>query len=75
MPRMEELAARNELYVFRDVTAPNSFTNNVLPKLLSFEAHDVDEKFFEVPNIIDLMRAAGFRTWYLSNQANASELG
>ena len=73
-PELRKRAAAGELFVFRDVVAPHSFTMCSVEKLLTLAAHDRRESFLELPNIFDLAKQAGFRTFWLCNQPQISDV-
>lgn len=72
-PLLKKRAENGELTVFTDVVAPHSFTMYSVPKMLTFAAHDVQESFLEVPNIFDLAKSAGFKTFWLCNHPAMSD--
>ncbi|MBQ9771356.1 MAG: phosphoethanolamine transferase [Lentisphaeria bacterium] len=66
-PLLKKRVENGELFVFTDVVAPHSFTMYSVPKLLTLAAHDVRGAFLEMPNIFDLTKSAGFKTFWLCN--------
>lgn len=66
-PLLLKRVKNGELTVFTDVVAPHSFTMYSIPKLLTLAAHDTSETYLEMPNIFDLSRSAGFKTYWLCN--------
>ncbi len=74
-PRMTERYRAGMLEVFRDAVAPHSMTVYALAKVLTFEAHDSDYTYYESPNLCDVMKMAGFRTWWLDNQGQLNAIG
>ncbi len=66
-PLLKKRYENAELFVFRNAVAPHAFTMYSVPKLLSLEAHDVQETFVETPNIFDIASSAGFKTWWICN--------
>ncbi|MDD4746299.1 MAG: sulfatase-like hydrolase/transferase [Salinivirgaceae bacterium] len=65
-PLLNEI--RDELFVFQDVIAPHSHTNPVLSKVLTFANHENMDLMYSTPTIIEYMKSAGFKTFWLSNQ-------
>jgi heptose-I-phosphate ethanolaminephosphotransferase len=65
-PLLNEI--RDELYVFEDVIAPHSHTNPVLSKVLTFANHENMDLLYSKPTIVEYMKSAGFKTFWLSNQ-------
>lgn len=67
-PALERLAS--ELAVFTDVVSPHSHTDSSLERVLTL-ANDANRMRFADPgnhSLVDLLRAAGFETWWISNQ-------
>mgnify|MGYP001247389564 CR=1 FL=1 len=59
-------AMKDDLYVFDDVISPHSHTRKSLRKALTFT--DFENSGDNLPSIIELFNAAGFKTYWLSNQ-------
>ena len=74
-PRLEARRKAGELAVFTDAVAPHSMTVYALAKVLTLEAHDSDYTYYDSPNLCDVMKAAGFRTWWIDNQGQMNALG
>lgn len=74
-PNLDELAAKGELAVFRDTISPEAATVAVLRKLLTFADMDSSKPWYEYNNMIDVMKAAGYRTYWLSNQESSGIWG
>lgn len=67
-PELARLAS--ELAVFTDVVSPHSHTDPSLERVLTL-ANDANRLRFTDPqnySLIELLRAAGFATWWISNQ-------
>lgn len=65
-PRLS--AIRDDLFVFRDVISPHSHTNLVMKQLLTFNNSDNDEDWYRYPTLMNCLKQAGFRTYWVSNQ-------
>jgi heptose-I-phosphate ethanolaminephosphotransferase len=67
-PALDRLRA--ELAVFVDAVAPHSHTDPSLERVLTLSKTDNSLGFTDPGNhsLIELLRAAGFATWWLSNQ-------
>jgi heptose-I-phosphate ethanolaminephosphotransferase len=65
-PKLEQMA--HELYLMRDACSSRNTTIPALQEMLTFASRENHAPLFESPNIIQLMRAAGFQTYWLSNQ-------
>lgn len=74
-PNLDELAAKGELAVFRDAISPEAATVAVLRKLLTFADMDSSQPWYQYNNMIDVMKAAGYRTYWLSNQESSGIWG
>jgi heptose-I-phosphate ethanolaminephosphotransferase len=65
-PELESI--RNELLVFNNVVSPYAHTIPCLRTLLTFATRNDTAPLFNEPSLIALLNAAGFDTWWLSNQ-------
>jgi heptose-I-phosphate ethanolaminephosphotransferase len=59
---------RSELYVGQDVCSSRGTTISSLIEMLSFATHDDHSLVFKAPNLIQLMKLAGYETYWISNQ-------
>lgn len=67
-PRLDKLAAAHDLIVYRNAFSNHTHTMPVLSWALT-EANQFNHRhYFKSPSIINLANAAGFTTWWLSNQ-------
>ena len=69
-PYMNSLKNKGELNIFTDVVSPHHFTRESLKKLVTTYAYDSNKSFENSINIIDIMKKAGFKTYWISNQEN-----
>lgn len=74
-PNLQKMQDENNLYTFRDVISPHSTTIAVLSKLLTFCHLESDKDWYEYNNIVDVMNAAGYKTFWLSNQESSGVWG
>lgn len=74
-PYLTEEKNKDNLIIFNDVVSPHHFTRETLKKIITTEAHDNNIKFTEAENIIDIMKKAGFKTYWLSNQEDFAYRG
>ncbi len=76
-PNLNALKASGNLFEFSDTIAPESHTNPALAKLLTFNNYENSQssKWYEHMNIIDLMKIAGYKTQWFSNQEAVSIWG
>lgn len=61
-------AMRDDLYVFDDVISPSYLTAFSIVKMLSPASIDAPDLWKNTPNIVQLAKAAGYKTFWLSNQ-------
>ncbi|MCX7985416.1 MAG: sulfatase-like hydrolase/transferase [Bacteroidales bacterium] len=64
---------KDELYIFDSIIAPHSHTNPVLAKVLSFANFENMELLYTKRSLIEYMKDAGYKTYWLSNQQFANE--
>ena len=74
-PNLDALNAKGELSVFTDCISPHSTTIAVLSKLFTFCDYESDKEWFHYNNLIDVMNAAGYKTYWLSNQETSGIWG
>ena len=75
-PYLNSLQQHGNLFVFNDIVAPNSHTDIVISKLLTFSNYENESiPWFKQMNLIDTMKLAGFHTWWFSNQEAISIFG
>lgn len=66
-PYMDALA--DSLFVFTDALASSQITSSNIERILTFKPDDrVYGDWYNYPTLIDLFNAAGYRTYWLSNQ-------
>ena len=77
-PNLDELAAKGDIAVFRDVISPEGATVAALQKILTFadeESMAAGQAWYRTNNLIDVMNAAGYATHWLSNQESSGVWG
>lgn len=75
-PLLQELQKSGNLVVFSDVIAPHAHTNEALQKVLTFSNYENGQTpWFKQQNLINVMRFAGYKSIWLSNQEAFSVLG
>ena len=67
-PRLDALKEKGELSVFRDVIASRVYTVEMLQQALSFANQEEPDRFLTEPNLMNLMKQAGYRTYWITNQ-------
>jgi heptose-I-phosphate ethanolaminephosphotransferase len=67
-PELDRLAG--EMAIFQDAVSPHSHTDHSLELVLTLAKQDNRLRFTDAANysLIELLRAAGFATWWISNQ-------
>ncbi len=74
-PRLSALDRQKKIFTFRDVISPHSTTVAVLSKLLTFCDYESDKEWYEYNNLVDVLNAAGYKTFWLSNQESSGIWG
>lgn len=67
-PFLDSLYRQGELYRFSDVICPSLYTSASIQKIMSFFNNESKGKWYDYANIIDVMKAAGCKTYWISNQ-------
>ncbi|GHU31052.1 phosphoethanolamine transferase CptA [Betaproteobacteria bacterium] len=67
-PRLDALKETGELSVFRDVIASRVYTVEMLQQALSFANQEEPDRFLTEPNLMNLMKQAGYRIHWITNQ-------
>lgn len=66
-PRLD--SRRDSLFIFSDALASSTLTMYNMERLLSFKSdEDSTKEWWEFPFTVDVFKAAGYRTYWLSNQ-------
>jgi heptose-I-phosphate ethanolaminephosphotransferase len=65
-PRLS--ARADELFVFTDVVSPHSHTIPTLKKFFTFHNAEASGQWHAGPVLLDVMNAAGYKTYWISNQ-------
>lgn len=74
-PNLMKLREKGEIVVFNDIISPHSTTVAVLSELFTFCDHESDKPWYEYNTLIDVMHAAGYKTFWLSNQESSGAWG
>jgi heptose-I-phosphate ethanolaminephosphotransferase len=67
-------SARDKLFIAKDVCSSRGATAPALKELLSFANREDGGVLFTAPNLIEVMKAAGYKTFWISNQQNTGFL-
>lgn len=67
-PNLKKLENKNELFVFKDVVAPNTDTFKTLRQVLTFANQQNKKLWHKEMNIIDAMKLLNYQTLWFSNQ-------
>lgn len=65
-PKLDALA--NEILVFRDAVSSFGSSNREITRILTVSDHQNDQNWREEPDIMGLAKAAGYKTFWLTNQ-------
>lgn len=74
-PNLDDLNSKGELAVFKEVIAPQGATAAVLRELFTFADAENTDTWYKYNNLIDIMKKAGYRTSWLSNQESSGIWG
>ena len=74
-PNLDDLQAKGELAVYREVIAPQGATAAALREIFTFADVENTDTWYRYHNLIDIMKAAGYRTYWLSNQESSGIWG
>jgi heptose-I-phosphate ethanolaminephosphotransferase len=72
-PRLDALKEKGELFVFSNVIASRPYTIESLQHAFSFAHPEEPERFLTEPNLMNLMRQAGYKTFWLTNHQTMSD--
>ncbi|MDR2306034.1 MAG: phosphoethanolamine transferase CptA [Paucimonas sp.] len=68
-PNLDALAASGQgLTVFRNVVSPRPYTIEVMQQILTFGDEEHPDRFLTDPSLINLMKQAGYKTFWITNQ-------
>lgn len=68
-PNLDALAASDKgLTVFRNVVSPRPYTIEVMQQILTFGDEQNPDRFLTDPSLINLMKQAGYKTFWITNQ-------
>jgi len=68
-PNLDALAAADHnLTVFQDVVSPRPYTIEVMQQILTFGDEQHPDRFLDSPSLINLMKQAGYKTFWITNQ-------
>ncbi|MFV3328468.1 phosphoethanolamine transferase CptA [Pseudomonas sp. NY15372] len=68
-PNLDALAsADKQLTVFRNVVSPRPYTIEVMQQILTFGDQKSPDRFLTDPSLINLMKQAGYKTFWITNQ-------
>ncbi len=74
-PNLDELQEKGEIAVFQDTVSPKSATAAVLRELFTFHDAEDPEMWYRRNNFMDVLKAAGYRTYWISNQDSSGIWG
>ncbi|KAF1052710.1 MAG: Phosphoethanolamine transferase EptC [Stenotrophomonas maltophilia] len=68
-PNLDALAASDPNFtVFRDVVSPRPYTIEVMQQILTFGDEQHPDRFLTDPSLLNLMKQAGYKTFWITNQ-------
>lgn len=74
-PNLDELKKKQEIAVFTDCISPHAITVASLRELFTFHDAESDQEWYRYNNLIDVMKIAGYKTHWLSNQESSGIWG
>jgi heptose-I-phosphate ethanolaminephosphotransferase len=72
-PRLDALQAKGELTVFKDVVTSRPYTIEILQQALTFANEEQPDRFPDEPTLMNLMREAGYKTFWITNQQTMTQ--
>lgn len=70
-PLLQKRKDLGELYAFKDVISPDTYTNAVLKKIFTFYRSGDSREWYSYTNILDIVNTAGYTTHWFSNQESS----
>ena len=74
-PNLKNMENNGELIKFNDCISPYAATTLVVKELFTFHNAESEEVWYKYNNIVDIMKAAGYKTFWLSNQESSGVWG
>ncbi len=74
-PYAQERVAEGSMAVFSDVISPQTETMLVFERLFTFYNNESPGKWYDYPNLIDILNNAGYNTEWISNQETSGLYG
>ena len=65
-PELDQL--RDQLQVFNNVVTPRPYTIEALQQVLTFADQENPEAYLSTPSLVNLMKQAGYKTYWITNQ-------
>jgi len=72
-PLLEALKGKGELFAFSDVITARPWTIGSLQQALSFANQQEPRRYLTEPNLLNLMKQAGYKIFWVTNQQAMSE--
>lgn len=74
-PYMKERLQHGELFVFDNVISSESLTALSIPKMMTFKNYENEKEWYCYPNMISILKKAGYTTYWISNQIKNETVG
>lgn len=74
-PNLDRLHKNGDIIFYTNVISPHSTTIAVLSKLFTFANYESNIPWYKYNNFIDIMKSAGYKTFWLSNQESSGIWG
>ena len=65
-------AMRNQLDIFTNVVTPRPYTIEALEQILTFADQRHPDRYLSTPSVINMMKQAGYKTFWVTNQQTMS---
>lgn len=72
-PKLEAMQKSGDIYVFKDVISSHAYTIGSLREVFTFHNYEAPNKWYEYNNLFDIVKKAGYKTYWLSNQETSGE--
>jgi heptose-I-phosphate ethanolaminephosphotransferase len=74
-PNLNKYMQSDRLFVFEDVISTNSYTRQVLPKLLTFYHSQSQKHWTNHADLISIYKSLDYKTFWISNQESSGVCG
>ncbi|MDR3213813.1 MAG: phosphoethanolamine transferase CptA [Azoarcus sp.] len=72
-PHLDALKERGELITFNNVITSRPYTIEILRQALTFANEEAPNRFLTEPNLMNVMKQAGYKTFWITNQQTMTQ--